>query len=285
MALLTRRLLRRRLSVLALAGSSALAAFSLPANATVVLPDALAEAGAGVTGPDGTATSQPDQGTFSAQASAGTLLDPGVTASAKVRANPEPSFTLTGSTMGVASSGLDKETAGASGSLQYYFEVTGPKSMPVLLTINGTGLIKGPQTTLNFMNVLFMPAAPDGTLDTAHARVLGSACLEAFCGSLNPGPMFKLGQALSLTTNQLYAIILAGNFGISAGQTETMTIDPMFTFDSDFFAANGLQLVLSPNVGNGGLAATPLPAAFPLFATALGAFGLLGRRKRKSRAG
>jgi hypothetical protein len=57
-------------------------------------------------------------------------------------------------------------------------------------------------------------------------------------------------------------------------------IDPHFT------VPDGYTLLLSDGVDNGvGFTQTPIPAALPLFATGLGALGLLGwRRKRKAQA-
>ena len=69
--------------------------------------------------------------------------------------------------------------------------------------------------------------------------------------------------------------------GCRAGEDNiTAFLDPQITYDLS--ADAGITLELSAGVGNTPLTATPLPAALPLFATGLGALGLLGwHRKRK----
>jgi hypothetical protein len=52
------------------------------------------------------------------------------------------------------------------------------------------------------------------------------------------------------------------------------------TYDLWFAEVNGLPGVLQAS----SIAEVPLPAAFPLFATGLGAFGLLGWRRKKKAA-
>jgi hypothetical protein len=57
-------------------------------------------------------------------------------------------------------------------------------------------------------------------------------------------------------------------------------------YDSEFFVqSTGSETVYTPGANEYDVIATPLPAALPLFATGLGALGLLGwRRKRKNSA-
>jgi hypothetical protein len=50
-------------------------------------------------------------------------------------------------------------------------------------------------------------------------------------------------------------------------------VDPIIEIDPDFANASGYSLVFSTGIGNG---VTPIPATLPLFATGLGALGVLG---------
>jgi len=59
------------------------------------------------------------------------------------------------------------------------------------------------------------------------------------------------------------------------GNEANAFIDPYFTVPT------GYSILTSSNIGNT-LAATPIPAALPLFASGLGALGFLGRRRKKA---
>ena len=77
-----------------------------------------------------------------------------------------------------------------------------------------------------------------------------------------------------------FEIIAEGN-PFFAG-TASASGDPFIFIDP---SVSGYSIELSDGVANGLLSSTPLPAALPLFATGLGAMGLLGwRRKRKAAA-
>ena len=97
-----------------------------------------------------------------------------------------------------------------------------------------------------------------------------------------------------LSPNVLYSVqiavtaITSDNEGFAGGstlQSAEASLDPHIYLDPNFNIP-GLTLELSQDLDNVvGSAATPLPAALPLFATGLGALGLLGwRRKRKAQA-
>jgi len=58
-------------------------------------------------------------------------------------------------------------------------------------------------------------------------------------------------------------------------------LDPFFFLDQNVIGL-GYTLQFNNGIGNSLATTTPIPAALPLFATGLGALGLLGwRRKRK----
>ena len=62
------------------------------------------------------------------------------------------------------------------------------------------------------------------------------------------------------------------------GQTATAYVDPFFT------APAGYSILTSAGIGNGLVATTPIPAALPLFASALGGIALVGWRRKKTAA-
>jgi hypothetical protein len=80
---------------------------------------------------------------------------------------------------------------------------------------------------------------------------------------------------LSIEANTLYFIQLDVLLNPATfGAQLTGMVDPTFS-------AAGGQFVFSPGVFSA-TAVTPVPAALPLFAAALGGLGLLGWRRRKS---
>ena len=266
--------LRRKLPILGVFGSAALFAFSLPASA-VTFPDAASSVGASVIGPDLQEFSSSVTGTTFSNTSAGTPADPEVTSSGTASANPSPNIKGTVSAAGVATSGTANESALLNVGLTYYFEITGPHTQLEVLGISGNGLLSG--TGTGFIDVVRSQANSDGSF-TGPQITLASACVEPNCGSLHSGPTLNLSTLQVLTSNTIYAITLGGSLTAAAGQTETMTLDPIF--DTSLLDT-GFNLELSANVGNElATSDTPLPATLPLFATGLGAMGLLARRRK-----
>ena len=95
----------------------------------------------------------------------------------------------------------------------------------------------------------------------------------------------KIGTLnLMLTPLAIYEVDLgAGVLGIGSNSTVSALVDPFIFSENPNYS-----IIVSDGIQNVPLAetvATPLPAALPLFATGLGALGLLGwRRKRKQAA-
>jgi hypothetical protein len=159
-----------------------------------------------------------------------------------------------------------------------------------------------------FTNIVRTPAA-GGTLETFDSTVAGDVSING--GPLTPislsGPVqvFLSGyttgdiggpfntQMLSLTLQSASGILLQENpTQSSTGQTTITDLGSgKFRIDSFFDVFTELSLdggkTFIPSVGSTrvNLTNTPLPGALPLFATGLGALGLLGwRRKRKAQA-
>jgi hypothetical protein len=92
--------------------------------------------------------------------------------------------------------------------------------------------------------------------------------------TLNNGKFFFLDGG-ALPSDADIAIVFGGTFSSSIS---TAIAPSLFTSNEDYADFNNITT-------SGPVSATPLPAALPLFATGLGALGLLGwRRKRKTSA-
>jgi hypothetical protein len=144
---------------------------------------------------------------------------------------------------------------------------------------------------------IFVPAAEGSEFEF----FLGSA---VFFGT-NPGSYDSLSQAITTTPGHSYTISFNVNFDdttnqgfiVDFGTSELLNLlntgtSKLYTFDVDASGSSTALDFLGYNVPSNTFlsnvsvtpdeVATPVPAALPLFATGLGALGLLGwRRKRK----
>jgi hypothetical protein len=171
-----------------------------------------------------------------------------------------------------SASGFGTVNAGAGAELDYHLIVTGPSSsalVPVgVLAVITTSFSSGVNATSNAsINV-------NGTVRNGH-----------------DGTGFNSEIQLLLTPGTYQVPLRADAAGFGDGGSASASADPHFFIDLSFdptFDPTGYSLSLDGGVGNGippdfGTSATPLPAALPLFATGLGALGLLGwHRKRKA---
>ena len=79
--------------------------------------------------------------------------------------------------------------------------------------------------------------------------------------------------------NVLYTVVMDASAQASFDHSAVAMVDPYFDLSG---LPNGVTFEISNGIGNAPPNATPIPAALPLFASGLGALGLLGwRRKRK----
>ena len=188
---------------------------------------------------------------------------------------PSPNLTASASVTGV------NQQLEAQVLLDYYFEVSGAATSQVPVVISVSSTLMPPNAGAGFANSAILEfglANFASVLERACAPVV-SGCV----GTLTP-------KQETVTTNTIYEIDMllgaaASTFGSGTTDSVTDSMDPVIYFlnPSD---ASQFQLLFSDGVGNSpASAATPLPAALPLFATGLGALGLLGwRRKRKAQA-
>jgi hypothetical protein len=91
---------------------------------------------------------------------------------------------------------------------------------------------------------------------------------------------FSYNQAVTFTANLVYEVSMETYASAWDGQTSTAYVDPLFTLGP----GSGYSIFTSSGIGNTA-SVTPIPAALPLFTSALGGLGLLGwRRKSKAAA-
>jgi hypothetical protein len=197
-----------------------------------------------------------------------------VSATATVNSSTSPSFSAHGS--GDVGSGLEGI---ATLGFTYYMEVSGPAgNVPIVVSASGSADGAHGLSQFFFDNDVVLYVKTFGGVTTD--------CVNSICTSSNSNS-FNVSQTLNVASNTVYQIEMdvGGSVFGSGTQFSDGSIDPYFEF-APGFDPSGYSFIFSDGVGNGPAAsATPLPAALPLFATGLGAMGLLGwRRKRKAQA-
>lgn len=153
---------------------------------------------------------------------------------------------------------------GGSGSvsIDYFVKFFGP-TVTVPVRVQGIGLAIGDIAVSSFLR---MTGATSGLIFDMEAC---SYCTFA-------SNSFSLNKEFVFDTVQTYGVQLQTAFSLSGRGTMRGLVDPYFILP------DGYSIELSPGIGNAALGAVPLPAALPLFATALAGFGLVGWRRRRS---
>jgi hypothetical protein len=172
-------------------------------------------------------------------------------------------------------------TADVKSGFSYEFRVTGPTAN-VNLTISATGLLTStampdPNNFFGSAQLFLGVSGPGpGLLDSVTCTVGTSACSQGFAGGT---VSFQTG---AIYTVQLGATLHAGLFSSPAAQSLLIAafIDPSFSVAAGTLNANQYTFEYSPGLLSN-VAATPLPAAMPLFAGGLGVLGLFARRRKQ----
>jgi len=290
----------------AMAGAWAVAvSIALTGSArAVTLPGAFSSSErviAGSADPCGSATC-PSLGGYSATAS-----DSSNQAQASASANSAPALS-------VSASGGGALGASATAEIDYSFEWLvppgGPTTIPtaVDLILHTAVSADGHDPNSFAEAIATFNIATDSNFNNIVPLASGTSRLVSIAGGAGPdgfGPFclahpcsspqdFKGTLMYNLDPNVLYFVQIAvtattGDSILpsvgSTTQSADASLDPHIYSNINI---PGLTLDISPgldNVVGTAATATPLPAALPLFATGLGAFGLLGwRRKKKSAA-
>ena len=200
-------------------------------------------------------------------------------ASATVQAATSPSITATAS----ANDASQAAVATTIGQLIYYIDVSGPTGS-VLLDFTGLGSVASTiappgdfssdiQLSVGG-NLIAYVGSTDGV-----ASLLGTS--PGVAAGWNPNG-FTISDSMSVSANTAIEVILFAEATAEGAGSASASLDPYFFVDPSTANANEYS-VITDGIGNSP-ATTPIPAALPLFATGLGALGLLGRRRKHRRA-
>ena len=209
-------------------------------------------------------------GGSTAQAGAGLTggIDPSLSATLSVAITTDPNGS--------------SPAAFAGPKLIYQVAVQGPTTtVPLLFTANGLASIAALTDPNQGAGSVFVQytVQGNGVFLTANAQCFTFSCLTAFTGGT--GTFF---------TDTAYTVTLIAtlNAGLTwddrnEGFSMSASVDPLFTIDPSVLDPQDYTFQFSPGLVS--TSETPLPAALPLFASGLGALGLLGwRKKRKASA-
>lgn len=261
-------------------GASVIAAavliFSANAEASSIslVPDAKYFNGASVTLPNGTALY--DGGAFSTPAGVA-----GANSSTSWNFSTSNNYNAPRvSATGQAGPGIK---GSASSYLTYYVKFVGADgTIPVNVQASGGANAAG-ENILNGYghNVAgaFVEISQYFDNGATGPRVVFGAVGSNERGFSTPGlHTFSINQQYSFIANAVYQVMMNADAEAWDGQTATAYVDPFFT------APAGYSILTSAGIGNGLVATTPIPAALPLFASALGGMALVGWRRKKTAA-
>ena len=158
--------------------------------------------------------------------------------------------------------------AGADGDIQVHVNASGAADASGPNVLNGYGHNEASASV--WANRYFDNGAlgPDVFKGNANSN---------YRASPNTGlQTFAIDGTFTFTANVIYQVMMQAYASSTEGHQATAWVDPFFS------APAGYSVLTSDNIGN--LATTPIPAALPLFATALGGMGLIGWRRKKAAA-
>lgn len=169
-----------------------------------------------------------------------------------------------------ATSSSATEEASAYTTLKYYIELVGPTGFVDLHIVSNASMSTGANSAALIQ--LSVNGSQIAGVSMSGGTVVGTTGL-GLPASFDPSSFTIVYDHLTVFANQEIPVIMFAEATTQLGVTSSSAfIDP-------FFFADGYTILTSNGIGNS--AATPLPAALPLFASGLGALGLLGWRRKK----
>ena len=166
--------------------------------------------------------------------------------------------------------------ATAYGEMSYQFEVS-----PIDGSVSG-GILTVPVLFNGTYSGSISPTGGGiaGTgVQMSVSSTADNSVLYSLAGGSTPG---AYGGSLDIIPGVIYSVFMAAQAEVreTTGGSGA-SIDPNFFIDPSL--AGQFQIQFSPGIQNA-VATTPLPAALPLFISALGGLGLVGWRRRKAAA-
>jgi hypothetical protein len=172
--------------------------------------------------------------------------------------------------------------AAADSRLTYYIEFNGALGT-VTATVQSFGAIQSSGINGTAEVRLNVDAVNDPSNPNFNHTLFLSPISESLNAISNPNPTndsFTINGPITFWANEVYMVQMIITVGAQDDGSASAYVDPFFVAPVGYSVS-----ILNTGIGNSPLtAATPIPAALPLFATGLGALGLLGWRRKKKAA-
>lgn len=187
--------------------------------------------------------------------------------------NTGPSLSATATLSSIADGNGATSSVDVNPTVSYSFVVSGPTPTA------SVQVIASGQVSRTFMGTGFTDSYSQATFSVSDSPIPTENIYTPVTATT-----FALNSFYTLDTNTLYTVTLSllltgGTFGNNQPTDTSETLSAII--DPQFIAPVGYNIEFSPGFSN---SETPLPAALPLFATGLGAIGLLGWRRKRTNA-
>jgi len=172
----------------------------------------------------------------------------------------------------------------ADSRLTYYIEFNGALGT-VTATVQSSGAIQSSGINGLAEVRLNVDAVSDPSNPNFNHTLFLSPISESLNAISNPNPTsdsFTINGPITFWANEVYMVQMIISVGAQDDGSASAYVDPFFVAPVGYSVS-----ILNSGIGNSpapAAAATPIPAALPLFATGLGALGLPGWRRKKKAA-
>lgn len=211
-------------------------------------------------------------GTLNVSADAATIVQPAVSAG----------IGSGGCTSGFPGSGCAGSFYGSTATLTYQIAASGPAGVMVPYNFDTAGSV----TILgSFANgSASVTLTPPGGIGLTGFIASTTASTGLTNTTITCGAACVVGtQHVFLLSDTAYTVQIRASAGAATNFNAVVNADadPYIYIDPTFARAGEFSLLISDGIGNAPLASTPIPTALPMFASGVGALGLLGWRRKK----
>ena len=204
---------------------------------------------------------------------------------ASVKPTPEPILTVLDAGISIFP---NNSSTGATASSDYYFTIDGPADLEVPVLVQARIISSFTADTATADWALSGSVEVGVGESTADGQIGLNICsFGSVCGlsqiSANPAVLDRVVDFSSngLTEVEMQAGIIEGS-NPGDQYSGSLTVDPLFTIDPTFLAANpGYSLSFSAGVGDSLASGIPEPATWAMMLLGIGSAGLTMRSRRK----